>query len=283
MGAQYYIGTFSDDQFTPEQHGRMNWPGGTFFAAEQLRDQKGRNIIWGWVIQPHNATFFAKLNANITLRNYGWAGVMSLPRVVSLGADGTLQIAPAEELKGIRLEETTEGSAVFQPNEERPLQARGKSIELDLEIDGGIRSPFGVKVFASPDGREETVIRYEPDREELVIDFSRSTAGGPVSILTFNASNYRPSEALGGQLLSNLTSKSTEQRAPLKLRSGESLKLNIFVDRSVIEVFANGRQAMTQVVYPKFESSTEVRVFSGDEPLTLKRAQSWKMAQTNAY
>ncbi len=49
-GAQYYIGSFTDSKFTPENHGRMNWPGGSFFASEQLLDPRGRNIIWGWII-----------------------------------------------------------------------------------------------------------------------------------------------------------------------------------------------------------------------------------------
>jgi beta-fructofuranosidase len=65
FGAQYYIGDFADDRFTPVRHGRMNWPGGTFFAPEQLQDANGRNVIWGWVAQPRNRSPNA--------RDYGWA------------------------------------------------------------------------------------------------------------------------------------------------------------------------------------------------------------------
>lgn len=43
LGTQYYIGTFGKGKYIVEQHGRMNWPGGTFFAPEQLVDDSGRN------------------------------------------------------------------------------------------------------------------------------------------------------------------------------------------------------------------------------------------------
>ena len=75
----------------------------------------------------------------------------------------------------------------------------------------------------------------------------------------------------------------SDQRAPLHLEKGETLQLNIFLDRCIIEVFANGRQAVTQVVYPELDTSTGVKVFSGDEAVTVKSIQSWTMAETNAY
>jgi len=181
-----------------------------------------------------------------------------------------------------------EDNIVLQPHKEVTLQANGKSIELKLEIAGGGRSAFGVKVFASPDGREETVIRYEPEQQQLVIDFKKSTISGPVIIDALNAEAVDLSTPLHEQYASEtlrekIIMKISEQKAPLKLKKGETLKLDIFLDRSVIEVFANGRQVVTQVVYPELETSTAVKVFSGAEKITVKNIQSWKMAETNAY
>jgi len=264
-GAQYYIGKFADSRFTPEQHGRMNWPGGSFFAAEQLRDAKGRNIIWAWVTE----------NRPSHLRDYGWSGIMSLPRVVSLNNQGGLHINPAEELKSIRLNEIKESDIDLQPNQEEPLQASGKSTEFKIEMAGGPRSAFGVKVFSSSDGREGTVIRYEPQQEQLVVDFAHSAISGPVSIQVISAETKSLSKPILEQV--------SQQKAPLKLRDGEPLKLDVFLDRSVIEVFANDRQAVTQVVYPELDISTGIRVFSGNETVTVRNIQSWKMAETNSY
>jgi sucrose-6-phosphate hydrolase SacC (GH32 family) len=125
LGAQYYIGDFYNDRFTPEQHGRMNWPGGSFFAIEHLQDARGRNIVWGWITQ-HNKPCH--------LRDYGWSGIMSLPRVVSLDESGAMQINPPEEIETIRLQEIREDDIVLRPNEEATLQASGRSVELKIEL-----------------------------------------------------------------------------------------------------------------------------------------------------
>jgi len=45
------------------------------------------------------------------------------------------------------------------------------------------------------------------------------------------------------------------QEAPFELEDGETLKLRIFIDKSVLEVFANGRQCITQRLYPSRKDS----------------------------
>jgi beta-fructofuranosidase len=67
------------------------------------------------------------------------------------------------------------------------------------------------------------------------------------------------------------------------LASGENLRLDIFIDHQVIEVFANGRQCMTQVVYPELEESGGVKLFSEGETVMVYKVEAWHMAETNAY
>jgi len=210
---------------------------------------------------------------------------MSLPRVLSLDDAGVLQINPAEEISLIRLQETRENDVLLQPNDEKLLQLRGRSIELKVEIAGGTRSPFGIKVFASPDGREETILRYEPAAGQLVIDFVRSAASGPVSVpaIMFNPDKVPGFDPGIEEFSTPNLEHVSEQRAPLQLAEDETLKLAVFLDRSVIEVFANGRQAMTQVVYPELDGSTRIKVFTGSEAAIVKNIQCWALAETNAY
>jgi sucrose-6-phosphate hydrolase SacC (GH32 family) len=264
IGAQYFIGTFANDKYTIEQHGRMNWPGGTFFAPEQLLDDKGRNIIWGWVLERKPADF----------KDYGWSGIMSLPRVLSAGKNNTLQINPPEKIKSIRLNEVQENNITLPANAEQSIKAKGSSVEVKIEMLGGTTSPYGIKVFCSPDGKEETVISYDPQKKQLVVNFSKSSVRAPVTM---------PANAMFGPQMDGFPETVSEQRAPFELLKGETLQLDIFLDRSIIEVFANGRQCVTQVVYPELERSTGIKVFSGDEKITVKKAQVWQMAETNAY
>jgi beta-fructofuranosidase len=163
---------------------------------------------------------------------------------------------------------------MLEANAERTLKAKGRSIELKIEMTGGNTAPYGVKVFCSPDGKEETIISYDPLKKQLVINFIKSSVRGPVTM---------PSHAIFGQPMDGFPEKVSEQRAPFELGKDETLQLDIFLDRSVIEVFANGRQCITQVVYPELENSTGVKVFSGSDKVAVKKVQSWTMAETNAY
>ncbi len=69
----------------------------------------------------------------------------------------------------------------------------------------------------------------------------------------------------------------TQQASPFELKDGETLNLRIFIDRSVLEVFANGRQCLTQRIYPSKENSTAVRLFAkGGSGMALV-VEAWDM------
>ncbi len=57
----------------------------------------------------------------------------------------------------------------------------------------------------------------------------------------------------------------------------ESLKLHVFLDRSVIEVFVNGRVCMTSRSYPTRHDSIHIRFFAKGGAGVLKTAQVWDM------
>lgn len=266
LGTQYYIGSFEKGTYTIEQHHRMNWPGGTFFAPEQLVDDQGRNLIWGWVLErkPDH------------LEDFGWSGIMSMPRALSLSDQEVLQIHPPEEFRQLRRKGIAVNQVALTPSSEKTLNIAGKALEIEVEMYGGDTAPYGVKVFCSPDEKEETVIRYDPINKELVIDFAKSSISGKGN-LTVRPNCMRKPE------LEGFTEPVSVQRAPLELAEGESLKLDIFIDNSIIEVFANGRQCVTQVAYPELPDSHLVKLFSGNETVQVSSAKVWHMAATNAY
>ena len=89
-GARCYLGRYRNGTFFPEEHHRMNWPGGACFAPESLLDDKAGAFLG---LGPGPA---AAGKAAFGL------GVMTLPRVLSLARDGSLRIEPAEELESLR-------------------------------------------------------------------------------------------------------------------------------------------------------------------------------------
>ena len=64
---------------------------------------------------------------------------------------------------------------------------------------------------------------------------------------------------------------------PLRLGEDEPLRLRVFIDRSVIEVFANGRQCLTLRAYPQREDSRGISVFARGGEAKLASLDVWQM------
>ncbi len=262
LGTQYYIGDFVNEEFIPEKHGRMNWHGGTFFAPETLVDDKGRRILWGWVLETRKYD-----------DAHGWSGVMSLPRVLSLNTGGEMQVVPPEEIKSIRYNGQTAPDVILtDKQEQRIVGFSGNAVELHATFQPQGNGRFGIKVLCADDGREETIIKYDWSTQEIVIDFQNSALPGNVRF---------PSYCMMGYLDKSVPEFVSEQRVPFPLAKGEKLQLEIFIDKSIIEVFANNRICVTQRVYPTSGSSTGIKLFSEGATVEVSGLSCWQMAKTN--
>jgi beta-fructofuranosidase len=61
------------------------------------------------------------------------------------------------------------------------------------------------------------------------------------------------------------------------------LKLRVFVDKSVVEVFANDRQAVMRRIYPTRADSLGVALFSNGGPTKVPVVEAWEMMPSNPY
>lgn len=248
LGARYYLGDWKNEQFHPTSHEQMSWVDNSFFAPESLLDNRGRRIMWAWIF---DAPQF-KMRTDS-----GWSGTLSLPRVLSLGEDGKLRIEPPAEIERLRAKGASHANLQVPSDSDLPLDdVRGDSLELSLSLQAPKARQFGLKVRCSPDGEEQTLIYYDPQDRKLKIDTQKSSLDqGPKSI----------------------------EAAPLDLAAGEPLRLRVFVDKSVVEVFANGRQAVMRRVYPARSDSLGVRLFSVGGPAIAMQVQAWELAPSNPY
>ena len=67
------------------------------------------------------------------------------------------------------------------------------------------------------------------------------------------------------------------EQGPLELGPDEALHLRIFIDRSIIEVFANDKQCLTLRVYPEREDSAGVTLFARGGAAQLRSLKVWQM------
>jgi beta-fructofuranosidase len=77
--------------FTARKKGELDW--GSFYAPKTQLDAQGRRILWGWIQERRDES---------AMKVAGWSGMMSLPRVLSLDAEGGLQIKTLLALKKLR-------------------------------------------------------------------------------------------------------------------------------------------------------------------------------------
>ena len=58
---------------------------------------------------------------------------------------------------------------------------------------------------------------------------------------------------------------------------GEKVQVRIFLDKSMLEVFVNGRQCLTQVIYPTQKDAIGIELFADDAPIKVENIKAWKL------
>ena len=228
--------------FTREVQGRADL-GGRLYAAKSMPDSRGRRILWGWIREARSEAAY---------RAAGWAGVMALPRVLTLGPDGLLGMQPAQELKALRQNHQRMASVFVTPSTSALLDhVRGDALEILAEFDPGDAEEFGLGIRCAPDGSEQTSLLCSRKEKRLYLDRERSSASPDVQ-----------RDVQGGQF---------------ELKAGEPLRLQVFLDGSVIEVFANGRACLAERVYPMRADSLGVGLLARGGNAKLVSMDVWEM------
>jgi len=58
--------------------------------------------------------------------------------------------------------------------------------------------------------------------------------------------------------------------------------LRIFVDKSIVEVFANDRQAIARSVYPRL-GGTGIKLFAKGGAVKIPSVKAWEIMPSNPY
>ena len=249
LGCRYYVGEWRNEQFYPELHEQMSWVDNTFFAPESMEDPKGRRIMWAWVFdQWDDATRDAS----------GWSGVFGAPRELWLRDNHRLGMRPVEELKQLRYNQRSHVDTMLRPDVGHTLEdIRGNILDLELTLEPMGATQTGVKICCAPDGSEETIVGFDSVNQTLFIDTRRSSSKG--------------------------TGLKVVEAGPFHLEANELLELRILVDKSVVEVFANDRQAVLRRIYPTSPESTQVKLFSEAGETRVHSVTGWEMMPANPY
>lgn len=239
----YMIGAYAAHHFFPKDEGLVDY-GSSFYAPQSMVDDQGRRIMFGWLREGWSLD---------SQRAAGWSGVMSLPRVLSIALNGDLMMVPAPELERLRRDGQQRANIEVHPTTRKVLEdIRGAQLEIVVEWQIHDATVVGLKVRCSPDRTEETVIAYDVQEQRLFVDRTHASLS---------------QEVTGGV-----------QHGRLVLADGEHLKLHIFLDASVIEVFANDRACLSERVYPTRSDSLGIDLFTQGGAATVTHLNTWEMA-----
>ncbi len=257
-GGRYLLGRYDTERqkLVVTGGGAFNfgaaWPSG-MHAPSAAPDGKGGVI--------------AIFNMNAGKPTPGWDQIMSLPRRLTLGPEGDLLQEPAGDIASLRGERVQLGETPLPANREVVLEpVHGNSLELTAEIDPRGAPTVELNVLRSPNKEEYTRIAVYPQRG--FHHWNRGGRKGHDTLVSIDTSY--------SSLAPNVASRAPET-APVWIPDGEPIRLRVFVDRSVVEVFVNGRQCLGVRVYPEREDSVGVSLLSHGRDATLRSLQAWPM------
>ena len=241
--------------FTPTASGMLDY--GSFYAPKTAPSVDGRRrIVFAWLTErwcdiadEYNGGCTAR--APHTLPPVGWDGSQTLPRELSLDADGQLLIKPVRETASLR---STSGATNVQHMLVKagtsPLVTTGRALELRLNLSmPAAGNAVALDVLASTSSSERTTIVLNGTTKQLSVVTALSSLG-PV----------------GG--------RTPYMTPPL---AATALELAVWVDHSVVEVFLNSRVAVTARAYPTAGDSTAVRLRSVGVDAVVSIA-TWQVA-----
>jgi sucrose-6-phosphate hydrolase SacC (GH32 family) len=165
-------------------------------------------------------------------------GIQSLPRELELPTDGVLRIKPLRELELLRYDELGKTNVEVKRGSEYKLnKIYSNAVELKVTFSAPLPKSFGLKLLGDENDSNALRITAGTDRKKIRIG------------------SIEP---------------------PFKLKEGEDLALRIFIDKRLVEVFVNDRQAAV-VAHDYLRKHINISFFTEDIPAKVKEVKTWKM------
>ena len=215
--------------FHAEKHGVMDL--GDYYAAKTQLDAEGQRVIWGCILEQRPEKEF---------RAAGWAGVMSLPRVLTLDPENGLRMTFAPELKELR----QSAHHMKLTADEQVLRNGLAGMSLDHgcgEILGSLRAneSFELSLVSSdPQAQPWLIFRYDAANRSVHLD----------------------------------------QRTFTLDQASQALELHVYVDGSVLEVLVNQKIAYTKRFYHAGSQAPRMFARLSGSPSSLLALTIWTLS-----
>ena len=133
---------------------------GAYYAPKSMLDRDGNRILWGWVPETRAVEQY---------KAAGWAGLMALPRVLTVGSSGDLEMRVIPAVQTLR--------RAPQINVDN-LSFANFSAELSASIQPAAK-PFAVRI--GPEQKLYLDLCYEPAQQVLLINEQSVPLAAPIA------------------------------------------------------------------------------------------------------
>ena len=216
-----------------------------------------------------NGSIITIFNMNDGLPGREWNQIMTLPRRLRLVGREQLWVEPAGDVESLRYDHREVERTSLPANQEVVLpHITGNALELVAEIEPTSAPMIELNVLRSPGKEELTRIMFYRNRSYPINKEYGSGRGPRLSRISIDTSY---SSALPDAL------SRAPETAEVFVADDEPLRLRVFIDKSVVEAFVNGRQCVAVRVYPGREDSTGVSLQSRGKDAVLRSVHAWKM------
>ncbi|MER5184929.1 glycoside hydrolase family 32 protein [Streptomyces sp. NPDC002896] len=192
--------------------------GPDFYAPALLKaSEEDRWLLWGWAWEARDAEWSNEA---------GWAGVLTLPRELTLADDGTVGQRPARELlalRGERVLHRTEHVTRARPVE---LGEVSRTFDLTAVLTPDPTGTSSLRLITSADGTEYLHISLDPTAGRLTVDRSHASLDARAREGVYTVP------------------------CPVARVAGTPVELRVIVDRSIAEIYLSTGQVLTLRFYP---------------------------------
>ncbi len=239
----YASGTFHDEQFTPNANAyeRLAY-GNCFYAPQIMRDAQGRSIMWGWLMEKRSQA---------RVEQAGWSGVMSLPIIVEPLSQDYLSLKPAPELTSLRAQHWHIGTMDIESTKQL-LHENNLPNRLEIIAEYSLEQPIAFALTLSPDTQEHLSIVYQSTPQRITVEYQQADIRAEVN-----------------QQYDTITLKDFADRV---------LRLHLFLDHSVLELFVNERYYLASRIYLQSTVSMSIDIFARQGTIHVNSLDIWSLA-----
>ncbi|CAK7219951.1 hypothetical protein SEUCBS140593_004068 [Sporothrix eucalyptigena] len=194
------------------------------YAMQWYQDESGRNLAITWMGNWNTYKWPSRVN--------GWAGQQSITRELFIREDGGLGSKPIAELASLESRTTKSLTSQTITSVLNLGSAKAARLQLEMDVSATTASAVVIELFSST--AESVLLTYFVSNQTIILDTTNAGYG-----------------------------QSGTWWAIIDIPS-RKLNLDVFIDRSSLEIFAADGTVITATIWPKYQQSSDIKITAQD-------------------